>query len=394
MKRQIVTFLVIFIALLLLFRGCGPSQDQEAIIAGNDLGIATVSQEYEQDNIVSVKLKNNTNKSLSIKNDCPSEPLDVFKYQNGEWVQQTVTPKIECVSQEPIVLEPEQEATIDYTSWNHALFRDIGRYRLEVTTEIDGEELVFQSNEFRVNSKSWLNYIWGTFLYQPIFNALIYVVSFMPGHNLGLGIIVLTLMIRLILFIPSQRGLESQRKLQDLQPRLKQLQQKYKNNQQKIAQETFALYKEYKVNPFGSCLPLLIQLPILIGLFYVIQTGLNPDNVYLLYAPIREFDLSLIETNFYGLLDLAQRDVLILPLIVAGLQFIQMKLMTFHKAKKGEKEPKKRKKGSRCRTSNGNWNDDICYAHINRCLYCFSSIRSWIILGDINNIWNRTAVLC
>jgi YidC/Oxa1 family membrane protein insertase len=163
-----------------------------------------------------------------------------------------------------------------------------------------------------------------------------------PGYNLGIAIILLTILLRLILFLPSQKGLESQRKLQDLQPRIKKLQEKYKNDQQKLASETFALYKEYKVNPFGSCLPLVIQLPILIGLFYVIQTGLNPDNIHLLYAPLQGFDLSLIDSNFFGLLDLQQREIFVLPLIVAALQFGQMKLALAKKTK--QPEPKKEKK--------------------------------------------------
>lgn len=347
MKKQFILFGIFFIALLLIFRGCSGNVDLEANLAGNDIGIAVLNSEYKQGDLVSLKLKNNTSAPIEIENDCPREPLDVFRYQNGEWIQLESSPKITCNTTDPFVIQPQEELDLNYKSWNHSLFHVIGRYKIKISAVIDGEETIFESNEFTVGGKSTWGYIWETFLYQPIYNSLIYIVSIVPGHNLGMAIILLTIILRLILFIPSQRGLESQRKLQDLQPRIKKMQEKYKNNQQQLAQETFALYKEYKVNPFGSCLPLLIQLPILIALFYVIQTGLNPDNVHLLYTGLQGFDLSLIDSNFLGILNLQQREVFVLPLVVAALQFGQMKLALAKKKPKAEEQSKKleKKKG-------------------------------------------------
>ncbi|MFC1655663.1 YidC/Oxa1 family membrane protein insertase [Patescibacteria group bacterium] len=341
MKRQLITFAIFFVALLVIFRGCSGNTEIDANLAGGDIGIATLNNEYKQNQLVSVKIKNNTNSPIILPSECPEEPLDVFLYQNGNFNQLTATPNIDCSTVIDTEIPPLEESVIEYRSWNHALFNTIGRYKIGITTEIEGEMATFESNEFTVSGQSWWGYTWGTFFYQPIYNALIYIVSIMPGYNLGLAIILLTILLRLLLFIPAQRGLESQRKLQDLQPRIKKLQEKYKNNQQKIAQETFALYKEYKVNPFGSCLPLVIQLPILIALFYVIQTGLNPDNVHLLYSFQQGFDLSLINTNFFGLLNLTERNIIVLPLIVAGLQFFQMKLATARKKNQQQQQNKK-----------------------------------------------------
>ncbi len=346
MKRQFLLFGIFFIAILLIFKGCSGNSSLDAMIATDNVGVAVLNNEYGIDDLVQVKIQNNTSAPIEIENDCPREPLDVLTYKNGNWDQLEVAPKITCESTDPFVIEPGEQLDIQYTSWNHALFGNIGRYKIRVNAVVDGVTETFESNEFTVGGKSAWGYVWGTFLYQPIYNALIFIVSNVPGYNLGIAIILLTILLRLLLFIPSQRGLESQRKLQDLQPRIKKLQEKHKNNQQKIASETFALYKEHKVNPFGSCLPLVIQLPILIGLFYVIQTGLNPDNVHLLYAPLQGFDLSLIDSNFFGLLNLQMREVFVLPLIVAGLQFIQMKL-ALSKNKKPEQENSKKleKKG-------------------------------------------------
>jgi YidC/Oxa1 family membrane protein insertase len=112
-----------------------------------------------------------------------------------------------------------------------------------------------------------------------------------------------------------------------------------------IAKETMALWKEHKVNPLGSCLPLLIQFPFLIAIFYVIQTGLSPNNVYLLYGPLKEFSLLSIDVNFLGILDLTKINAFALPIVVGGLQFFQMKLaMMRNKKRKEEKENKKKDK--------------------------------------------------
>jgi len=345
--KDILLFIALFIILSWLFKGCSGDTSLDPLLSGKDvkLGVATTSMEFKQDDLVSVKLKNNTDKEISIKNDCPGEPLNVYKNINGEWQQLNVSPKIVCNSSDPLKIEAGKDLLISYTSWNHALFNEMGRYKISAEATIDGEEKTIDSNEFTVSGKSWFGYIWGTYFYQPIYNMLIYVVSNIPGYNLGWAIIILTIIIRLILFIPQQRALQSQRKLQEIQPRIKKLQEQYKDNQQMLAQQTFALYKEYKVNPFGSCLPLLIQLPILIALFFVIQNGLNPDNVFLLYQPLKNFDLSLIDVNFLGLLNLTKNEIYVLPLTVAALQFIQMKLSTARrKPKQDEDNPKKESK--------------------------------------------------
>lgn len=341
MKKQFLLFGIFFVAILLIFRGCSGNTQLADDLTQGKLGIAVVNSEYKIDDLVTVKLQNNTNEDIVIENDCPREPLDVFRYTNGEWLQLESTPKIQCLTTDAIVIPPSEQLTIDYKSWNHSLFHEEGRYKIFVTTTIDGEETTLESNEFKVNGKSVWGYVWGTFFYQPIYNSLIFLVSIAPGYNLGIAIILLTIIIKLILFIPSQKGLESQRKLQDLQPRIKKLQDQHKKDQQKLAQATFALYKENKVNPFGSCLPLLFQFPILIALFFVIQTGLNPDNIHLLYTPLQNFDLSLINSNFLNLLNLQQKEVFVLPLIVGALQFVLMKVQFAKKQKEPVKEDNK-----------------------------------------------------
>src|SRR3989339_407748 len=100
-------------------------------------------------------------------------------------------------------------------------------------------------------------------------------IEVMPGHSLALAIIILTLIIRTILLVPSQHAIKSQKKLQEIQPKLEEIKKKYAGNQEKIAMETMKVWQENKVNPMGSCLPLLVQFPIMIALFYAVKYGIG-----------------------------------------------------------------------------------------------------------------------
>lgn len=167
---------------------------------------------------------------------------------------------------------------------------------------------------------SSIKYILKLILYKPLFNALIFLVWLMPYHNVGLAIIILTIIIRLILLPSSMNATRQQKRMRDLQPEIAEIQAKYKDDKQKQSQELMAFYKENKINPLGSCLPLLIQLPILLVLYYVFMNGLSTARFDLLYGftPRPEF----INTMFLGL-DLAKPDRWILPIIAGVLQYFQ-----------------------------------------------------------------------
>ena len=90
-------------------------------------------------------------------------------------------------------------------------------------------------------------------------------------HNYGVAIILLTIFIRLILYPLMQKQMVSMREMQKIQPLMKAVQEKYKNDKERLNKELMALYKEHKVNPMGGCLPLLIQMPILILLFQTLR---------------------------------------------------------------------------------------------------------------------------
>jgi YidC/Oxa1 family membrane protein insertase len=167
--------------------------------------------------------------------------------------------------------------------------------------------------------------LYNEILYRPLFNGLIFLYNFIPGHDLGIAIVVLTIIVRGILYPLSQKAIKSQKEIQELQPKIKELQQKHKNDREAQGRALMELYKAHKVNPASGCLPMLIQLPILLALFSVFRTGLDPARLNGLYGFIA--NPGVINNIFLGFLDLSQKNIYLA--VLAGLaQFVQSKMMT------------------------------------------------------------------
>ncbi|MFH1207686.1 MAG: YidC/Oxa1 family membrane protein insertase [Patescibacteria group bacterium] len=177
--------------------------------------------------------------------------------------------------------------------------------------------------------------IFNVALFQPLLNALVLIYKYIP--DLGVAIILLTLVIKLILYIPSRSSIRSQKILQDTQPKLQAIQKQYKDNKEELGRQLMRFYKENKVNPFSSCLPLLIQLPILIALYRaflaVAQTDpsthiLLADQLKHLYEPLRAiFSAHSISPMFLGFVDLAKKGNYILAILAGAAQFWQTKML-------------------------------------------------------------------
>ena len=116
-------------------------------------------------------------------------------------------------------------------------------------------------------------YLWDTFLYGPLFNALAFLVSMVPGGDVGVAVILLTLIVKTVLFPLSQRSIESQIKMNLLAPELKKIKDSGASKEEQ-AKQTFELYKHHKTNPFSGCLLILIQIPIIFALYYVFLKGI------------------------------------------------------------------------------------------------------------------------
>src|SRR3954471_4267616 len=115
---------------------------------------------------------------------------------------------------------------------------------------------------------------------QPLIDAVDAVLVFFhdnAGLSWGLSIIALTIVVRAALIPLTLKQFKSMQRLQQLQPQIKELQAKYKDDKQRQNQEMMKFYRENQVNPLGSCLPLVLQLPVFISLFYMLRTDLKKD---------------------------------------------------------------------------------------------------------------------
>jgi len=165
-------------------------------------------------------------------------------------------------------------------------------------------------------------------LTQPMFNAFVGLYNLIP--DIGVVILIITIILKVVLYPMTKKSIEAQKSMTDLQPKLEELKVKYKNDQQTLAQETMRLYKENKVNPLGSCLPVLVQLPVFIAIYWVLQAGLSAEqNFDALYSFIK--NPGHINTISLGFIDLGQKSIVLAAL--AGIsQFWQSKMMQSKKA--------------------------------------------------------------
>lgn len=172
-------------------------------------------------------------------------------------------------------------------------------------------------------------------IYQPLYNGLIGIYNIIP--DLGWAIIILTVIIRVLLLPLSRKSIESQKKMQEIQPEIKKIQEKYKDDKQKQGQMVMEFYKKNKINPASGCLPLIIQLIILIGLYRVFMAGINFNGeTDLLYSFIQ--NPGTINPIAFGFLDMTARSIP-LAIVAAALQFWQTKMMLGQKKKDEEKNP-------------------------------------------------------
>lgn len=338
-KKKIITWILFFLIFFTVLQMFGKPKKPPPELTAGTIDVVPAKSEYVSGEEVVITIKNNSAAPITLPSRCPKNPLRVLAWTGEKFEERNAETKLNCAALPETTVAPNAETKVSFTYWNHTLFGNPGRYKVEFAANTGTSTAVFSSSEFTVVEAGAWRKFFRTIFYQPLYNVLVFFVSIAPAKDLGLAIILLTLVIRLILLVPSQRAITSQRRMQELQPKLEHVKKKYAGNKERVAQETMQLWKEHKVNPMGSCLPILIQFPVLIALFYVIQNGLNPDNVHLLYGRLKDFDMSNIHTNFLGILELTRINTFVLPLIVGALQFFQLKLTSIKKKSEGEKKP-------------------------------------------------------
>lgn len=164
--------------------------------------------------------------------------------------------------------------------------------------------------------------IWSTLLYEPLLNALAFLVSVVPGGDVGIAVILLTILVKVALFPLSQRSIESQAKMNLLAPELNKIKASGVSKEEQ-ARLTFELYKKHKTNPFSGCLLILIQIPIIFALYYVFYKGISFHEGVLysfIHAPEQ------MNMNFLGVVDIAGKS-LVLAVLAGASQYLQAHFM-------------------------------------------------------------------
>lgn len=161
-------------------------------------------------------------------------------------------------------------------------------------------------------------------VYTPLYNGLVYFVDVVPLHDVGLAVVLLTIAVRIILFPLSRQAVKTQIAMKEVAPEIEALKEKFKDKQEEQARAIFALYREKGIRPFSSFFLILLQLPILFGLYWVFWKGGLPQvNASLLYSfvPVPPD----VNMNFLGIVDMGGRDIVLA--VLAGItQLIQARL--------------------------------------------------------------------
>ena len=174
--------------------------------------------------------------------------------------------------------------------------------------------------------------VFHTIIYDPLYNALIFLVGVIPTHDVGIAVIALTIVVRFILFPLSRRAVETQLAMKKIAPEVEKLKEKHKDDREAQGKAIFALYRERGVHPFAGIGLLLAQLPVLFALYWVFSGGglpeLRPD---LLYSFIPH--PAAVSMEFLGLLDMKGHS-LILGVLAALTQFSYTRLSMGPREKK------------------------------------------------------------
>ncbi len=157
------------------------------------------------------------------------------------------------------------------------------------------------------------SYIWHTFFFDPVYNALVFFIDIIPGGDVGLAIIATVLLVKTILLPLSIKAVKTQKVIREIEPKLKEIKEKYKDDRQQQAQAMMAIYRDAGINPLASIALIFLQIPIIIALYFSVYSGGGvalPDiNLSLLYAFIAA--PTQVTMDFLGLINITEKSLLL-----------------------------------------------------------------------------------
>ncbi|MEI8230349.1 MAG: YidC/Oxa1 family membrane protein insertase [Candidatus Peregrinibacteria bacterium] len=351
-RNSFVEFALIFAVVYLLTQFVSKTffPQQNGPVGPQLVTLTPSAGSYKSDYSVILTLKNPVNAPIALGARCPSPALDLFRV-DGAGSGAKITPIAASGGVLPctdlLQVPAKGEVKIDLGSWKYSMISSVGMYEARIPADAKfvgtGATMSEVSARFALTEPGSITKAFRAFITKPFLNFLIFIASILPDHNLGIAIIVLTILVKLVLYIPTQHAMEGQRKMQKAQPHLDEIRKRHKDDPKKMQAETMRVWKEHGINPFQACLPTLIQLPILIGLFYVIRDGSSLAlSRHLIYAPYLHLPWD-FNAQFLGL-NLLVPNVYIFPVLLVVLQFFQMKLsFAIAARKKKEKDGDKSK---------------------------------------------------
>lgn len=178
--------------------------------------------------------------------------------------------------------------------------------------------------------------MYNTLIFKPLYNGLVGLMDLLPWIDVGVAVIIFTIIVKLALFHLSKSSILTQIKMKEIEPEANKIKAQYANDRQAQALKVMELYKTRNIKPFSGILLLIIQLPILLALlsvFYKIIPNIHPEYLYSFVS------VPMIKTNFIGLVDLTKPS-LVLAIITGLAQFFQLHFSLASKQFKPVNDPK------------------------------------------------------
>jgi len=175
--------------------------------------------------------------------------------------------------------------------------------------------------------------MFNTLIVQPLLNLVLFFYAVLPYHDLGVAVIIVTILVRLLVWPLASKQLHSQRAMQKLAPEIAKLRKKAGGDKQKESQMLMELYKEKGISPFASLTPILIQMPLLIAFYYALRHAVHAGDIAnMVYsyianlAPIKAImaNPAVYKPMLFGIVDLAKPNIVI-AVLAAVAQFVQTK---------------------------------------------------------------------
>jgi YidC/Oxa1 family membrane protein insertase len=162
-----------------------------------------------------------------------------------------------------------------------------------------------------------VNFGWFDVLARPALRFLIWLNSYV--HNYGWSLIILTILLRVVFWYPNHKSFQSMKVMQKIQPRVAEIREKFKDDREGMNKELMNLYRTFKVNPLGGCLPMVLQLPVFLALYNMLGSSIELRHAS--FIPTLPF------TNIVWLADLSAKDpLLITPIVMGASMFVQQKM--------------------------------------------------------------------